>query len=118
MPEAKPWARAVRLDAVNGAATRFQDVAYASTVYNPVNEIFHPGNVYTNTFSIAQNGERTNFLTTVSHQKQDGVLRDHGAYDRTDLRIRSGCSFERRYRSLHVCGGNVVHMSERRRCAA
>ena len=40
-----------------------------------------------NSFTIAQNGERTNFLTTISQQKQDGVLRDHGAYNRTDFRI-------------------------------
>jgi TonB-dependent SusC/RagA subfamily outer membrane receptor len=28
------------------------------------------------TLNIAQNGEKTNFITTISHQKQDGVLRD------------------------------------------
>ena len=69
------------------AATRFQDVAYNTPVYNPVAEVFHPGNLATNSLSIAQNGDKTNFLTTVSHQKQDGVLRDHGGYDRTDVRI-------------------------------
>lgn len=69
------------------AATRFQDVAYNTPVYNPVAEVFHPGNLATNSLSIAQNGEKTNFLTTVSHQKQDGVIRDHGGYDRTDVRI-------------------------------
>jgi len=69
------------------AATRFQDVAYIDPIYNPVKEIFHPGGLSTNSFTIAQNGEKTNFLTTVSRQQQDGVLRDHGGYDRTDLRI-------------------------------
>ena len=69
------------------AATRFQDVAYKDPIYNPVDEIFHPGGIRTNSFNIAQNGEKTNFFTTISQQKQDGVLRDHGAYDRTDFRI-------------------------------
>jgi TonB-linked SusC/RagA family outer membrane protein len=69
------------------AATRFQDVAYTSPIYNPVDEIFHPGAVSNNSINIAQNGDKTNFLTTVSHNKQDGVLRDHGGYDRTDFRI-------------------------------
>ncbi|MEO7083816.1 MAG: SusC/RagA family TonB-linked outer membrane protein [Gemmatimonadaceae bacterium] len=68
-------------------SVRFQDVPYATPVYNPVAEIFHPGNLATNSLNIAQNGEKTNFITTISHQKQDGVLRGHGAYDRTDFRI-------------------------------
>jgi len=68
-------------------ATRFQDVPYTTPIYNPVAEIFHPGGLVTNSLNIAQNGEKTNFLTTVSRQRQDGVLRDHGAYDRTDFRI-------------------------------
>jgi TonB-linked SusC/RagA family outer membrane protein len=69
------------------AATRFQDVPYATPIYNPVDEIFHPGNLSNNSLNIAQNGEKTNFITTISHQKQDGVLRDHGGYDRTDFRV-------------------------------
>jgi TonB-linked SusC/RagA family outer membrane protein len=69
------------------AASRFQDVSYTTPIYNPVSEIFHPGGLTTNSLNIAQNGEKTNFLTTVSRQQQDGVLRDHGAYDRTDFRI-------------------------------
>ncbi|HEV8497420.1 MAG TPA: SusC/RagA family TonB-linked outer membrane protein [Gemmatimonadaceae bacterium] len=66
---------------------RFQDNPYTTPIYNPVAEIFHPGDLMTNSLNIAQNGEKTNFLTTVSRQRQDGVLRDHGAYDRTDFRI-------------------------------
>lgn len=69
------------------AATRFQDVAYVDPIYNPVKELFHPGGLMTNSFTIAQNGDKTNFLTTVSNQSQDGVIRDHGAYKRTDFRI-------------------------------
>ena len=69
------------------AATRFQDVPYVTPTYNPVAEVFHPGDLMTNSLNIAQNGEKTNFLTTISRQRQEGVLRDHGAYDRTDFRI-------------------------------
>jgi len=68
-------------------ATRFQDVAYSTPIYNPVDEVFHPGALATNSLNIAQNGEKTNFLTTISYQKQDGVLRDHGGYDRADFRV-------------------------------
>ena len=59
----------------------------STPIYNPVDEVFHPGGLTNNSLTIAQNGEKTNFLTTLSQQKQDGVLRDHGAYDRTDFRI-------------------------------
>jgi len=69
------------------AATRFQDVSYVVPTYNPAAQIFNPGNVMTNSFTVAQNGEKTNFQTTISKQRQDGVLRDHGGYDRTDARI-------------------------------
>lgn len=69
------------------AATRFQDVAYITPVFNPVEELFHPGGLTNNSLTIAQNGEKTNFLTTVAHNTQDGVLRDHGGYERTDVRI-------------------------------
>jgi TonB-linked SusC/RagA family outer membrane protein len=69
------------------AATRFQDVAYTTPIYNPVKELFHPGGLTNNSLTIAQNGEKTNFLTTIAHNAQDGVLRDHGGYDRTDVRI-------------------------------
>ncbi|HEY4217931.1 MAG TPA: SusC/RagA family TonB-linked outer membrane protein [Gemmatimonadaceae bacterium] len=66
---------------------RYQDESYIVPTYNPVDELFHPGAVSTNSMTIAQNGDKTNFLTTVSRQHQGGVLRDHGAYDRTDFRI-------------------------------
>ena len=56
-----------------------------STIPSPRSSI--PGDLMTNSFNIAQNGEKTNFLTTISQQRQDGVLRDHGGYDRTDFRI-------------------------------
>ena len=69
------------------AAERFQDVRYSTPVYNPVAEIFHPGAVTSNSLNIAQNGDKTNFLTTISRRQEDGVLRDHGGYDRTDFRI-------------------------------
>jgi TonB-linked SusC/RagA family outer membrane protein len=69
------------------ASERYQDVAYSTPVYNPVTEIFHPGNTMSNSLNIAQNGEKTNFLTTISRHYEAGVLRDHGAYDRTDFRI-------------------------------
>jgi TonB-linked SusC/RagA family outer membrane protein len=69
------------------AVSRFQDVAYITPIYNPVEEVFHPGGLTNNSLTIAQNGDKTNFLTTLSQQNQDGVLRDHGAYRRTDFRI-------------------------------
>jgi len=69
------------------AVSRFQDVPYVTPIYNPVDEVFHPGGSSNNSLTIAQNGEKTNFLTTLSQQNQDGVLRDHGAYRRTDFRI-------------------------------
>jgi hypothetical protein len=69
------------------AATRFQDVSYAVPTYDPVKQFFNPGQYLTNSFTIAQNGEKTNFLTTVSSQRQAGVILDHGGFTRNDVRI-------------------------------
>ena len=69
------------------AATRFQDVPYKAPIYNPIDQFYDPGMLMTNSITVAQNGPRTNFLTTLGMQKQDGVVLDHGGYKRTDLRI-------------------------------
>jgi hypothetical protein len=69
------------------AATRFQDVAYIDPIYDPVKLFFDPGSFMTNSFTVAQNSDRTNWLATLSNQQQDGVIRGHGAYTRNDVRI-------------------------------
>jgi TonB-linked SusC/RagA family outer membrane protein len=69
------------------AATRFQDVTYLDTLYDPVKLFFDPGKLITNSLTIAQNGERTNFLTTLEKQQQDGVMLGHGGSTRNDVRI-------------------------------
>lgn len=69
------------------AATRFQDVPYIVPTFKPVKQFFDPGLLMTNSFTIAQNGEKTNFLTTLASQRQDGVVLGHGGYTRTDARI-------------------------------
>jgi TonB-linked SusC/RagA family outer membrane protein len=69
------------------AATRFQDVAYNVPLFDPVKQFFNPGDLITNSFTVAQNATKTNFLTTISRQRQDGVVLGHGGYTRTDARI-------------------------------
>jgi TonB-linked SusC/RagA family outer membrane protein len=69
------------------AATRFQDQPYVVATYDPVKQFFDPGQLMTNSLTIAQNGDRTNFLTTFSSQRQDGVVLGHGGYTRSDVRL-------------------------------
>ena len=69
------------------AATRFQDQPYLAPTYDPVKTFFDPGDYVTNSFTVAQNGDKTNFLTTLSRQEQQGIVQGYGAYERTDLRI-------------------------------
>ena len=68
-------------------ATRFQDVAFAGPTYDPVKRFFDPGDFVTNSFTVAQNGEKTNFLATISRQDQEGIVQGYGEYKRSDLRI-------------------------------
>jgi len=69
------------------AASRFQDQPYIVPTYDPVKQFFNPGTLLTNSFTVAQNGDKTNFLTTLSSQRQDGVVLRHGGYTRTDVRL-------------------------------
>ena len=68
-------------------ATKFQDVPYKDPVYNPVGQLFDPGDYVTNSLTVAQNGDKTNFLTTLSRQHQEGIVRGYGEYTRNDLRV-------------------------------
>ena len=69
------------------AATRFQDQPYIGPTYDPVSQFFDPGDYVTNSFTVAQNGDKTNFLTTLSRQTQEGIVQGYGEYARNDLRI-------------------------------
>ena len=68
-------------------ATNFQDIPYSGPTFDPVAQFFDPGDYVTNSFTIAQNGEKTNFLTTLSRQEQEGIVQGYGEYARSDLRI-------------------------------
>lgn len=69
------------------AAERFQDQTYGYPTYNPVQQFYDPGEYMTNSFTIRQNAEKTNFLTTLSQQEIEGVLLENGGYSRRDMRI-------------------------------
>jgi TonB-linked SusC/RagA family outer membrane protein len=69
------------------ASERFQDQRYGVPTYDPVKEFFDPGGYIVNSITMAQNGDRTNFLTTLSQQDQKGVILGNGGYNRKDVRI-------------------------------
>ncbi len=66
---------------------RFQDVAYADKVYDPVDLFFDPGQFYKNSINIAQTSARTNWFLSLGSSREDGVVLNKGRFDQKDLRF-------------------------------
>jgi TonB-linked SusC/RagA family outer membrane protein len=66
---------------------RFLDVPYADPIYDHLDQFFDPGSFMVNSVTLAQNSDNTNFFTSFSNNRNSGVVLDHGAYDRNDVRI-------------------------------
>lgn len=69
------------------ASERFLDQPYATGTYDHVEQFFDPGQYSTNSISIAQNGDATNFYASYVRRQVDGVVLAHGGYLMNDLRI-------------------------------
>jgi len=67
--------------------TRFQDVAYADPIYDQVNRFFNPGQFFKNSVSVAQNGDKTNWLLSLVNSREDGVVLNSGKYQQNDIRL-------------------------------
>lgn len=69
------------------AGERFLDVPYADPVHNHVDAFFDPGRYLTNSITMGRNSEDTNFFVSFTDHKTDGVILDHGGYNRNDFRL-------------------------------
>src|SRR5690606_22859743 len=69
------------------ASERFLDVPYADPTTDHVDAFFDPGQYRTNSITMARNSEDTNFFVSFTNHKTDGVILDHGGYDRNDFRL-------------------------------
>lgn len=79
-------------DSVNrfqAATTRFgfQDQEYLGPLYDHVGALFDPGNTQLHQVSVGYNGGGTSLMATGGHQREQGVMREHGGYRRTDVRL-------------------------------
>jgi TonB-linked SusC/RagA family outer membrane protein len=66
---------------------RFLDVPYTEPIYDHLDQFFDPGQFMTNTVTLAQNSDRTNFFTSFSNNRNSGVVLEHDGYSRNDVRI-------------------------------
>ena len=92
------------------ASERFQDVTYIDPIYDQVQEFFDPGTFNLNSFTLTQNGERTNFLGTFTNQLQSGVVLENGGYERNDFRL----NLDHRPRDNMSFSVSGFHMRSRR----
>lgn len=73
------------LDAENGVS--FFDNPYPGQTYNAFDELFDPGNTYTNSVSVSRNTGTTNFLASFTNLHEDGVIVGARGYDRKSVRL-------------------------------
>ena len=69
------------------AYQRFQDVAYADTVYDPVEMFFDPGEFTKTSLNVGQNNLRTNWFLSLVNSREDGVVLNKGRFNQGDLRF-------------------------------
>ena len=56
-------------------------------VHDHLDEYYSPGDFYTNYISIANNGEKTNFMASFENAKQQGIIVGVGGYSRQNFRF-------------------------------
>lgn len=66
---------------------RYLDVPYADPTYDHIEQFFDPGNFMVNSVSLAGSSEETNFFASFGNHRIDGVVLDHGGYDRNEFRV-------------------------------
>ncbi|HUG41341.1 MAG TPA: SusC/RagA family TonB-linked outer membrane protein [Longimicrobiales bacterium] len=69
------------------ASERYLDVPYADPVYDHIEQFFDPGTFNVNSVTLARSTDDTNFFVAFGNHSIDGVVLDHGGYDRNDVRI-------------------------------
>ncbi len=65
----------------------FMDQLYPGKTYDHVNSLFNPGDYFTNSLTVGNNGGETSWLATMSNQHEFGVVRGNDGYKRTDFRL-------------------------------
>jgi len=69
----------------HGAA--FYDNPYQGTLYNAFDELFDPGNTWTNYVGISQNSSKTNFLASFTNVEEQGSIIGLSGLQRTSFRV-------------------------------
>lgn len=65
----------------------FQDQKYPTKVYDNIGALFNPGNSQSHRISLGHNAGGTSWHAMIGHQREDGVVRGHDGYRRTDVRL-------------------------------
>ena len=85
---------------------RYLDVAYADPTFDHIEQFFEPGNFMVNSVTLARSSDDTNFFASFGNHQADGVVLDHGGYDRNDLRLnldhRIGANLQFSFSGFHM----------------
>jgi TonB-linked SusC/RagA family outer membrane protein len=69
------------------APDRMLDKAYGGTLYDNVDAFFRPGQFITNSVTLANRSERTNYLLAINNYDEKGIITTNDGYERYNLRL-------------------------------
>lgn len=75
------------LQETNPHGAAFYDNPYQGTLYNAFEEIFDPGNTWTNYVGVSQNSSKTNFLASFTNVAEQGAIQGLDGMQRKSFRV-------------------------------
>lgn len=77
------------VDRFNAVTTRFgfQDQEYPGPLYDHIGSLFNPGGSQIHHISVGHNAGGTSWMATAGYQRDEGAMREHDGYTRSDVRL-------------------------------
>jgi TonB-linked SusC/RagA family outer membrane protein len=88
----------------------FMDKPYPGPIYDNFETVFQPGGFQTQTLSMSQNAQSTNFMVTLNRYLEEGVLENNKGFERGSLRV----NLDHRFRETMSVGVSAYHSRDRR----
>jgi TonB-linked SusC/RagA family outer membrane protein len=88
----------------------FMDTPYPGPIYDNLETVFRPGNFASHSFSVAQNGESTNFALSLNRRIEQGALENNNGYDLNSFRL----NLDHRFLNAFSLGVSAYHSRDDR----
>jgi TonB-linked SusC/RagA family outer membrane protein len=91
-------------------AVPFMDQPWGVQTYNQLEQFYTPGNFQTHSFTVSQNTASTNWLATIGHRQEAGVIRTNDGLEQNSFRL----NLDHRLRDNFTLGFSGYHMRNHR----